>query len=312
MLKIQRAVFTVILAVLLLPSIALKAQTDMDAIMMAKKNLCIGGSYGYNSWKDYWEGTLHRNNQNLGTVSTQIAMFMGTYGITRKLNAVVSVPYVWTHSTAGTLHGQHGIQDLSAWLKYQAIEQHFSQSVLSIFVLGGASLPLTNYIADYLPLSIGLQSKTLSARLIVDYQHGKFFATASGTYTWRSSISIDRNAYYTTSLHLTNEVDMPDVVAEGLRIGYRSPRWVIEALASNMNTPGGFDMRRNDMPFPSNRMNSTMAGAHVKYSVPAVRGLELNAEGDYTVAGRNVGQSTMFDFGVFYILDFSKKKPKTN
>ena len=312
MLKIQKAVFTVILLGLLLPSIGAKAQTDMDAIMMAKKNLCVGGSYGYGSWKDYWEGTLHRNNLNLGTVSTQMVMLMGTYGITHKLNVVVGAPYVWTHSTAGTLHGQHGIQDLSAWLKYQAIEERFDHSVLSVFVLGGASLPLTNYIADYLPLSIGLQSKTLSGRLMLDYQHRKFFVTASGTYTWRSNITIDRNAYYTTSLHLTNEVDMPNVAAGNLRIGYRSTRWIAEALAYNMNTLGGFDMRRNDMPFPSNRMNATMIGAHVKYSVPAVHGLELNAEGDYTVAGRNMGQSTMFDFGVFYILDFSKKKPKTN
>ena len=283
---------------------------------MAKKNFCIGGSYGYSSWKNYWEGTFHRNNQNLGTVSTQMVMLMGTYGITRKLNVVVGAPYVWTHSTAGTLHGQHGIQDLSAWIKYQAVEQHTGQGVLSVFVLGGASLPLTNYIADYLPLSIGLQSKTLSGRLMVDYQQGNFFATGSGTYTWRSNITIDRNAYYTTSLHLTNEVDMPNVAAENLRIGYRSPRLVIEALAANMNTLGGFDIRKNDMPFPSNRMNSTMAGAHVKYSVAAVRGLELNAEGDYTLAGRNVGQATMLDVGVFYIFDFSSKqasnKPKTN
>jgi hypothetical protein len=31
---------------------------------------------------------------------------MGIYGITRKLNGMVAnAPYVWTHATAGTLHG---------------------------------------------------------------------------------------------------------------------------------------------------------------------------------------------------------------
>jgi hypothetical protein len=310
MTKVKTPALSTLLLLLLLQSTGLKAQTDEDAIMMSKNNFCVGGTYSHSSWDYYWEGTLHRNNLNLGTVSTQMVSLMGNYGITRKLNVMVGAPYVWTHATAGTLHGEHGIQDLSAWLKWLAIEQNIGKGVLSVYALGGASLPLTNYIADYLPLAIGVQSKTLSGRLMVDYQQGNFFATALGTYTWRHNIDIDQNAYYTTSLHLTNQVEMPDMASEMLRIGYRSDRWIIEALATNMNTLGGFDIRRNDMPFPSNKMNSTMVGGHVKYSFKKIDGLSLNADYDYTVAGRNVGQATTISAGVFYILDFSKKAPK--
>ena len=310
MLNVKRAARFAIVLGLLLPAMVLRAQTDEDAIMMSKKNFCVGGNYGHSSWDYYWEGTFYRNNKNLGTVSTQMVSLMGTYGITDKLNVQIGAPYVWTHATAGTLTGQHGIQDLSAWLKYLGLEKNVGNGVLSVYVLGGASIPLTNYISDYLPLNIGLHSKNLSGRLSVDYQKGNFFATVSGTYTWRSDITIDQNAYYTTSLHLTNKVDMPNVASEMLRIGYRSDRWIIEALASNMNTLGGFDIRKNDMPFPSNKMNSTMVGGHVKYNFKKVDGLSLNVDGDYTVAGRNVGQATAFDVGVFYILNFSKKTPK--
>ena len=94
---------------------ALMAQTDDDAIMMAKNNFCVGGMYAHSSWNYYWEGTLHRNNQNLGTVSTQMVGLMGIYGITRRLDVVANAPYVWTDATAGTLHGLHGIQDFSGW-----------------------------------------------------------------------------------------------------------------------------------------------------------------------------------------------------
>lgn len=296
---------------LLLSPVILQAQTDADAIMMSKNNACVGAAYGYSSWKNYWEGTFHRNNQNLGTVTTQMVGVMGIYGISRKVNVLVGAPYMWTHSTAGTLAGQHGFQDLSAWLKWKAVEQNTGNGLISIFALGGASIPLTDYIADYLPLSIGLQSKTLSGRLIADYQHRHFFVTVSGTYTWRSDISIDRNSYYTTSLHLTNRVDMPDMLSEMVRGGYRNgDRWVIEAILSNMNTLGGFDIRKNDMPFPSNKMNSTMAGAHVKHGFTAVDGLSLDLEGGYTVAGRNVGQAAYVDIGVYYVLHFSKKAVK--
>lgn len=309
--RIRRVAFTagVLLCMLLQAGIS-RAQTDEDAIMMSKNNFCVGGTYGYSSWDHYWEGTYHRNNLNLGTVSTQMVSLMGNYGITDKLNVMVGAPYIWTHATAGTLAGQHGIQDLSAWLKYLGLEKNVAKGVLSVYVLGGASIPLDNYEPDFLPLSIGLHSKTLSGRLMLDYQKGNFFATVLGTYTWRSDITIDQNAYYTTSLHLTNRVDMPNVASEMIRIGYRSDRWIIEALGTNMNTLGGFDIRKNDMPFPSNKMNSTMAGAHVKYSFRKVNGLSLNVDGDYTLAGRNVGQARSFDVGVFYILDFSKKTPK--
>jgi len=301
---------------LLLGTSALRAQTDEDAIMMTKSNLCVGGTFMRSSWDHYWEGTFKRNNQNLGTVSTQMYGLMATYGVTRKLNVLVNAPYVVTHATAGTLHGMHGVQDLSLWLKWLAVEQNIGNGVLSLYVLGGGSIPLTNYQADFLPLAIGSHSKTLSGRLMLDYQQGNFFVTASGTYTLRDNIKIDRTSYYTTEEHLTNEVDMPNMSSENFRIGYRSERWIIEAVGSNMNTLGGFDIRKNDMPFPSNKMNSTMAGAHFKYNFKVVTGLSLEGGGNYTVAGRNVGQAKAFDIGVFYIFDFShkdkKKSPSTN
>ena len=305
MLILNKAALPALLLSFLLQAGISRAQMDNDAIMMGKNVFCGGPMYAYSSWDHYWEGTFKRTNKNLGTVSTQMVSVMGDYGITRNLNVLVMAPYVWTHATAGTLSGQHGIQDLSAWLKYRALKQNVGKGVLSTFVLGGASIPLTNYEPNYLPFSIGLHSKTLSGRLMVDYQQGHFFATAFGTYTWRSDITIDEEAYYTTSLHFTNKVFMPNVASEELRIGYRSSRLTIEAVGSNMNTLGGFDIRKNDMPFPSNKMNSTMAGAHVRYFFQKDHGFSVDVDGDYTVAGRNVGQARSFDVGVFYLLSFS-------
>jgi hypothetical protein len=298
---------SVLLLFFLLQAGITRAQMDNDAIMMGKHSFCAGPMYSYSSWDHYWEGTFKRTNKNMGIVSTQMVGIMGDYGITRNVNVLLMAPYIWSHATAGTLTGQHGIQDLSAWLKYRALKQKVGNGIISSFVMGGASVPLTNYEPNYLPLSIGLHSKTLSGRLMVDYQLKNFFATAMGTYTWRNDITIDEPAYYTTSLHFTNRVFMPNVATEMLRIGYRTDRLIIEAVGSNMNTLGGFDIRKNDMPFPSNKMNSTMAGAHVRYYFQKDHGFSVDVDGDYTVAGRNVGQARSFDVGVFYLLDFSHK-----
>ena len=103
--------------------LASKAQTDIDALMMAKNNFCVGGTYSHSSWENYWEGTLKRDNQNLGKVSTNMFSIMGNYGITNKLNVLFGLPYITTKASAGTLHGSNGIQDFSAWLKWMPIEK---------------------------------------------------------------------------------------------------------------------------------------------------------------------------------------------
>ena len=97
---------------------SLIAQTDIDAVMMEKNAFCVGPMYSYSKWKNYWEGTLKRENLNIGKIATQMYSVMGSYGITRKLNALFSVPYVKTKASAGTLHGLKGLQDLSLFMLY--------------------------------------------------------------------------------------------------------------------------------------------------------------------------------------------------
>lgn len=287
--------------------ITVSAQTEMDAIMMNKNQFCNGFMYNYSSWDHYWEGTLRRNNLNLGTVSNQSIMYGANYGITDKLNIMVMAPYVWTKATAGTLHGLKGIQDISLFVKWKPVSKTFGNSKLSLFTIGGVSTPLSNYVIDFLPLSIGLGSTNLMARGMVDFQYKKLTVTGSATYIARSNIKIDRSSYYDTELHNTNEVNMPDVSQYQLRAGYRGRYLIAEALLTNMTTLGGFDITRNNMPFPSNRMNSTMVGANVKYTLKNFTNLSILAGANYTVAGRNIGQSTAFNAGFFYAFYFKNK-----
>ncbi|MDE3234607.1 MAG: hypothetical protein KGO81_01540 [Bacteroidota bacterium] len=289
------------------------SQTTDDAIMMGKNNLCSGLMYSHSSWDHYWEGTFKRDNQNLGTVSTQMLAVMGNYGVSSKLNILFGLPYVQTQASAGTLHGMKGVQDLSLWVKWMPVEKDLGKGTFSLYLLGGASAPTHNYVVDYLPLSIGLKSKTLSAKLMLDYQLNNFFVTGSETYTYRSNITIDRSSYYdNTDLILSNEVQMPDVNTIQLRTGYRSDRLIAEALITDMKTLGGFDIRKNDMPFPSNQMNITTIGTNFKYEIQKVLGLSLTGGANYVIAGRNVGQATGFNIGVFYILDFTHHKKESD
>lgn len=296
----------------ILCTVGLSAQTDIDGLMMGKNAFCVGPIYSYSSWKNYWEGTLKRENLNLGRVSTQMLGVMGNFGLTRKINLLFSAPYVKTKASAGTLHGLEGIQDLSLFVKWRPFQKKMRAGMLSLFAIGGLLFPLSNYTPDFLPLSIGLHSTTLSARVMADYQQGNLFATGSATYVYRNNIKIDREAYYTSQMYYTHEVEMPDGINFNFRAGFRNHRLIAEAVANNWTSLGGFDITRNNMPFPSNRMNATTVGANFKYVISSIPKLSIVAGGNATIAGRNMGQAVTIYGSFFYVIDLGRKTKSTD
>ncbi|HEY9197626.1 MAG TPA: hypothetical protein VIM77_15225, partial [Mucilaginibacter sp.] len=114
--------------------------------------------------------------------------------------------------------------------------------------------------------------------------------------------------YYTTEMHYTNEVEMPNVSNFLVSAGFRSLQFNAEATLTKVTTLGGFDIRKNDMPFPSNKMNSTLAGVILKYTFTKIPGLELTAGGNYVLKGRNVGQARTMYGGIYYIFNTHKEK----
>jgi hypothetical protein len=284
------------------------AQMENDGIMIPKNYLCPGVMYSTSDWKNYWEGTFKRSNGNIGTVTTNMYSGMVTYGILDNLIGTISLPYITTNASAGTLHGQKGLQDLALNLKWRALKVKAGPGTLALLVSVTGSIPASNYEADFLPLALGSHSKDFTGRGIVDYTLGKFFVTASGAYMTRSNITIDRNSYYTTELIYSDQVELPNMSDYNFRTGYRSKYFIAEAVADISTSLGGFDIRKNDMPFPSNRMNMTSVGVNFRYRLKSLYGLEFTAGDDYVVAGRNVGQSNMIHGGISYIFSLSKTK----
>jgi len=283
------------------------AQTDVDGLMMGKKNLCGGLVYGYGSWTNYWEGQNLRSNANLGTVSSQSAWAMANYGITDKINIIAMAPYLSNKASAGTLMGHQGVQDLSMLLKWEFFGKAFGKNYVSLLAFAGYSTPLTNYVADYLPLAIGMHSSNTMGRIMIDVQRGKWYTTASTNYISRSNVTIDRDAYYTTKMIYSNQVEMPSLMGYNVRLGYRKDAdLVLEAVLDGLNTIGGYDMRKNEMPFLSNKMDVTRIGINVKLPIPIVDGLSFTGNTMYTITGRNMGKSTMFMAGILFQTDFTK------
>ena len=309
MFRIHNLFFGITLILLSAIAPEVQAQTDNDAIMMNKQQWCNGITYDHAQWNDYWEGTFKRTNQNIGTLTTQSVMAMSNYGITSNLNLLAGVPYVWTDASAGTLHGMKGFQDLSLFLKWKPITVDLRKGQLSLFAIVGFSTPTNNYEIGFLPMSIGLGSTNIMWRGMAYYRRGIFFVRASGTYIWRSNVSLDQTSYYTTQLNTTNQVEMPNQLTFNGSVGIYKKYLIAELMVDNLTTLGGFDIRKNDMPFVSNRMNATSIGAHVKYTFPFDTHLSVLAASNYVLTGRTVGQTLDFSIGMFYAFYLKKHAP---
>src|SRR2546427_5886340 len=143
-----------------------RAQTIDDGLLMPSGVLGTGSFYAHESWSQYWEGTLKRDNGNIGTLTTQSVTWVAGYGVTDRLSVMALLPYVWTRASQGTLQGMHGVQDLTLAAKYRLLSTPFTErGTLRAMVVGAAGIPASNYVPDFLPLSIGLRSEEHTSEL---------------------------------------------------------------------------------------------------------------------------------------------------
>jgi hypothetical protein len=280
-----------------------RAQTIDDGVMLAKGELFAGDVYTHDQWSHYWEGGLKRDNGNIGTLTTKSHTVVGVYGITDRLNVLSNVPYIWTEASQGVLHGMNGVQDLSIAAKYSLIEREKTAvGALRLIGVFGVAFPLTDYTPDFMPLSIGSASRRVSFRGTASMQgEDGVFVDASTAWTWRGDVTLDRPYYFTEDqLHMTDRVPMPSVLDVGMMGGFRSTRLMAAATVMVQHMSSGGDIRRQDAPFVSNRMNALRVGGVVMYPLPKLAPLAVRASYAHTVTGRNVGQSHTVSLGLVY------------
>ena len=278
--------------------------------MVAGRTLFAGGLYGHDAWDHYWEGALKRDNGNIGTVTTQTNIWYANYGVTDRLNVIGMVPYIWTSASQGVLHGTQGLQDLTVAAKWNFLERSSTRARLRTFAVASAGIPLTDYNIELLPLSIGTKSSRLSGRFTANVQTTPgWYVDGSTAYTWRSSTTLDRPYFFTDDeFVMSDEVNMPDVFDYVVHVGYLKHGLNTHFAFTQQQTLGGGDIRRQDIPFPSNRMNFIKLGAMAMYPVPKINPLAVQFSYAYTVTGRNVGQANAFTIGLLYTFN-SRRSP---
>jgi hypothetical protein len=294
---------------ILLLSATARAQMPSDGFTMDKGIFCTVLNYSQSSWDHYWEGTRYRNNRNIGTFQSQALHPMLGYGISNRLNLFAGLPHINNRSNAGTMAGKKGWQDVSVDAKYRLAKLRSKQITLQLFAGAGFSVPVTDYVPDFLPYSIGLGSRTVTGRLILHtVVKNHFFVTLQGGYTARSNIKVDRITYYSDRQYHSNQMRVPHVWSGAAMAGYDGKRLRAHLYYNAQLSETGSDMRPNDMPLPVHRMNRHSVGVHGLLWVPGVKGLGLQASVNQTVAGRNMGKALTWMGGLqFFFTPFKKR-----
>jgi hypothetical protein len=280
-----------------------KAQSPTDAELMGSNQSCIAAFYTHDAWSQYWESTLLRSNGNIGTLNRNIVSAMYVYGISDRFNLLTNASYHDVSTTQGTVAGNKGLQDLGLHMKYKFLELGSKLKIKSFAVLG-ASIPLTNYNEDAGPTSIGLGCGEINARWTTEfnYNNGLFFRP-SLAYHKRGSATIERSYYYDDEGgHNSSYLNVPNQSVINLTVGSRFIQQTLRVEASllTVNSIGGTEIRRNEMPLANANMDINKVALFLKFDPHFAKGFGIILNAEKVLSGQNVGKSNAYMVGLNY------------
>lgn len=292
------------------------AQTPADAIMMEKGEICLAILYDHGYWEQYWEGALLRRNGNMGTLIRQTVSPMAAVGLANKLNLIVMTPYVKTRSSepnGGQLAGVQGFQDLGLFLKAEVVNREIGKGKLTFHPTLGFSTPMSNYLSDYMPYSLGFGANEFSARGILQYQlHKGLYVRGSVAHLWRGYTEAERDYYYSNGSYYTAWMNVPNAWNYQATIGM----WLLdnslrlETSFNGLKCTSGDDIRAYNAPQPTNKVEVDQLSFFGQYYFQKNKGLGVLASYTQMFNGRNMGKFSNIGFGLTYQFSVLKKSKK--
>ncbi|WP_192347761.1 transporter [Algoriphagus sp. Y33] len=303
--KVHFRQLILLIGVFCVPYLSL-AQTPTDGLMMPKGDICFLLNFEYGQFDHYWEGETLRKNGTIAKVQRRTAMVMAAYGITKRLDVYAGLPYVSTNSTTpngGKFAGTSGIQDLALGLKYEVLRHKGERGELTVFGSVLFSTPVSNYLSDYQPYSIGIGAPQIAWRGILEYEwNNGFYARVQGGYLWKGYTQAEREYYYNDGSYFTSWMDVPSAWTYEAVVGkwFMNKSLKTELSYNSSSSTSGDDIRAYNAPQPTNKVNMDRIGVFAQYFFNNPKGLGLVASYSRVINGRNAPELSVFSAGVTY------------
>jgi hypothetical protein len=279
------------------------AQTPWDAIFMPKRELCAAVIYDEARFSNYWEGEKLIENKNIGIFRRQTTTAMLSYGITNFLDATVMLPYIKTSSSGGQLAGVQGFQDINVSLKGRFLSRKSKDFKIDLVGVVGLGTPVSNYLSDYMPYSIGLGCTEFSSRLTSEFSYKeKTYLRLSGAHIWRGATKIERAFYYDNGSVYSEYMNVPNAINIHSAFGllFLDGRLRTELTYWGTWCTSGDDIRTWVRPQPTNKFEFQQMGIFMQYYFKKFERVSVVTYINQMIAGRNIGKFYNFTLGATY------------
>jgi len=289
---------TLILGLLLGSSFSLFAQLPVSGFYAKKNSFTLAPSFSYKTYDQFYAGSelQEGNPAGLGEISSSIYSIYAQYGISDRISATLTLPYIQLVSEDG-IPGPvvndtevDGFQDLGLYIKGKILEKSFeNKSKLTLGSAAGITFPLGDYEGAGV-LSLGNQATTFNGCGIVQYTFHKVFLEAQLGYSIRTN----------------SDFDIPNAVFYSTKLGYLHKYFYVHSKLEFQGSTSGLDIGTEEFAAAGGAL--VLPETDVDYTnlsfnlyVPVYKST-FGVSGSYitTLDGRNFSKEKGFGIGLVY------------
>lgn len=278
------------------------AQGLLDGFTSRKGDLSITTSFSKSKYDAFYIADKKTDGVPVhGEINQNIFSIYAKYGITNRLSAIISAPFISSDNTtdaADPVNGENAIselQDISIALKLNAHKFIFKNANLNIITGATVVIPTGYEPNGILSVGNGAFGIDVTTGLHLNTKSG-FFSTLLASYNLRGSA--DNNF-----VNNRGDFGVPNAFVTSGKIGYASNLIYIEAWADHSNSEEGVDIGGPGFTgnnFPETNVDYSRIGITLYKNIIPKLGVSLGY--GKVIDGRNLGDSTTFSAGVTYNL----------
>ncbi|GFD92220.1 MULTISPECIES: hypothetical protein [Tenacibaculum] len=285
-------------SILLGISITSYGQGLYDGFTPKKNSLSITTSFTKSEYEKFYLGKTKQNATPVHEkINQNIYSLYAKYGITDRLSAIVSIPFIDATNTSNQPDPVNGltsiseVQDISIALKFNAHKFQFKSGDLNI-ITGITTVIPTGYEPNgILSIGNGGFGFDLKAGLHLNTNVG-FFSTIFAGYNLRGNA--DNN------LTPGGDFGVPNAFTTTGKIGYASSFIYVEAWADYYNSEEGVDIGSPSFKgnFPETDVDYKSVGITVYKNILPKLGIGVGY--GKVIDGRNIGESSTYSVSLTY------------
>ena len=270
------------------------SQSPVSGFMKQKGKGAVALSYSFEKYNEvYLIPSLVKGVPVFEEVQNTSINIYSNYGITDKLEAVLSVPYIKSEGKGNATflaanefeNTRQGFQDATIFLKYKAYSFRTIEATYDLILSTGVQTPIGDYKADeglQSIIAIGNRGTKTTGLAILQVKLDKgYFITGQAGYR----IS-------------TNKV--PSAFVSEAKVGYASSKIYVDAWFALQKSSKSVDILQPGFSgfFPETQVDYSRIGANIY--APIYKGFGINLGLNAFVKGRNLGKSAGYTTGLVY------------